>query len=167
MKTALYKFKIVTLLIITGLIPLQCYAVKAGENAPDFSIQQLGDGDDISLKHFQGKVVYLDFWASWCPPCLKSFPFMEEIKTRYEKQGLIVLAVSLDEKVDDAKAFLHETPASFLVGHNNNSDIADQYNVQAMPTTYLIGRNGKIHYVHRGFKTSHKEKLNKLIKDML
>jgi thiol-disulfide isomerase/thioredoxin len=146
---------------------LQGYAAKSEQQAPNFSITHLLDGKQASLNQYQGKVVYLDFWASWCPPCLKSFPFMEDLQVQYGKEGLVVLAVNLDENIEDAKAFLKEAQASFFVGHNDQTDIATLYGVEAMPSSFLIGRDGSIQIVHRGFKTSDQEKLKKIIAEQL
>lgn len=167
MKTVSKAISSIVLTLFVALMPMQAYTAKSAPQAPNFSIKHLLDGKQISLDQYQGKVVYVDFWASWCPPCLKSFPFMEELQTQYGKQGLVVLAVNLDENPEDAKAFLKQTSTSFFVGHNKQADIATLYNVQAMPSSFLIARDGSIQLVHKGFKTNDKQKLKKLITDQL
>jgi len=143
------------------------YSVEVDQKAPKFSVQNLLDGKHVSLEQLKGKVVYLDFWASWCPPCLKSFPFMEQLKQKYSKRGLVVIAISLDEKFEDAWVFLNQTQASFVIAHNNRGDIATRYDVQAMPSTYLIGRDGKIKLRHLGFNAGDKDKLERIIESVL
>ena len=156
------------MLLVSVFLPGATYADLVGQKAPNFSIQNLLDGQHVSLKQFQGKVVYLDFWASWCPPCLKSFPFMEELNRKYNKRGLVVIAIGLDEKREDAMAFLSQSEApSFVIGHNIQGDIATLYNVEAMPSTYLIGRDGKIKLRHLGFNSSDMGKLQKSIESAL
>ncbi len=167
-KTNLFKSPVVIALLIAGLLPGSAYSVGTGQKAPDFSVQNILSGNYLSLKHYKGQVVYLDFWASWCKPCLKSFPFMEELKQKYSKRGLVVIAVGLDENRDDLMAFLEQIdPASFIVAHNGKGDIATRYNVQVMPSTYLIGRDGNIKLRHLGFDSRDKEKIHALIERSL
>lgn len=92
---------------------------------------------------------------------------MEKLQTQYGSQDLVILAINLDENIEDAKIFVKENPSNFFVGHNTETDIANLYKVQVMPSSFLIDRNGFIKAVHRGFKNSDKEKLKKLISDTL
>ena len=157
----------VLLLLLAGLIPVTGHPSNPGDQAPNFSVQHILDGSQISLDQYRGKVIYLDFWASWCPPCLKSFSFMDELQRQYGKQGFVVIAVSLDENNQDARDFLQENPVNFFVGQNAQGDIAESYDVKAMPSSYLIGRDGLIKQVHLGFKSNDKDKLNQLILSLL
>ena len=107
--------------------------------------------DDLDLSAYKGKVVYLDFWASWCVPCRLSFPFMAEIQQTYGPRGLVVIAVDVDHDRAAADEFLKQMPPSFRVVYDPAGRIAGQYNFKDMPTTVLIGRDGKSHFVHSGF----------------
>lgn len=167
MKQKLHQTGLIVLLMVIGFLPGSAYSVEVDQMAPNFSVQNLLDGKPVSLEQLKGKVVYLDFWASWCPPCLKSFPFMEQLKQKYSKQGLVVIAISLDEKVEDAWDFLYQTQASFIIAHNIRGDIATLYDVQAMPSTYLIGRDGKIKLRHLGFNTGDTDELQRIIESFL
>jgi thiol-disulfide isomerase/thioredoxin len=167
MKQKLHQTGLIVLLMVIGFLPGSAYSVEVGQMAPNFSVQNLLDGKHVSLEQLKGKVVYLDFWASWCPPCLKSFPFMEQLKQKYSKRGLVVIAISLDENFEDAWVFLNQTQASFVIAHNIRGDIATRYDVQAMPSTYLIGRDGKIKLRHLGFNTGDKDKLQRIIESVL
>lgn len=155
------------MIITLGFLPTSAYAVKKGDIAPNFAVEDLINGQQISLEQYKGKVVYLDFWASWCPPCLKSFPFMEELKQKYSESGLVVIAISLDEKSEAAMGFLNRVQASFAIGHNSTGSVAKNYDVMAMPSSYLIGRDGKIKLRHLGFNASDEEKLEKAIQSAL
>jgi thiol-disulfide isomerase/thioredoxin len=106
---------------------------------------------DLSLAAYKGKVVYLDFWASWCTPCKLSFPWMNELARSYAQRGLVVVAVNVDHDRDAADRFLHDTPASFPVVYDPDGKIAERFQVKDMPTSVLIGRDGQVHYVHQGF----------------
>lgn len=167
MKSVLYKITLVSILLVTGFLPSVSYSVGAGDVAPGFKVDDLLNNKQISLEQYKGQIVYLDFWASWCPPCLKSFPFMEQLKQRYSQRGLVVVAISLDSKRADAMSFLNRTEASFIIGHNSQGGVASSYDVQAMPSSYLIGRDGKVILRHLGFNESDKAKLEKAIKSAL
>jgi len=106
---------------------------------------------DLDLSAYKGKVVYLDFWASWCNPCRQSFPWMNELQQRYGANGLVVLAVNVDHDRADAEDFLRSYDPSFKVVFDPGGSIAQQYNLKDMPTSVLIGRDGKVHFVHNGF----------------
>lgn len=166
----LFSFKtgVIVIMTVIGLISAPAYSLKSAPQAPNFSVENLLSDNKIELEQYKGKLVYLDFWASWCPPCVKSFPFMEELKAKYSEQGLVVIAISLDGNSEDAKAFLQRANASFLVGHSSESDsVATDYNVQAMPSSYIIGRDGTVVSSHRGFTDSDKDKINKIITEIL
>ena len=126
-------------------------AVKPGERAPAFEGAALADGAPIPREALRGKVVYLDFWASWCGPCRLSLPWMDRLGREFGERGLAVLAVNVDERRDDALAFLRRFPASVTVAADPRGAIATLYDVQDMPTSYVIDRRGVVRAVHRGF----------------
>lgn len=122
--------------------------------APDFSLSQLQSNNKVKLSDLKGKVVYLDFWATWCPPCRKSFPWMQEMHNKYQEDGLVVVAVSVDGKQELAEKFVNETGASFITAIDEAKKTAKAYKLRAMPSSYLIGRDGNIVSTHLGFRTS-------------
>jgi len=107
--------------------------------------------DSFNLSAYRGKVVYLDFWASWCGPCKLSFPYMERLKNRFSGSGLVIIADNLDQSRANAKAFLDRTGADLPVIFDQNGILASRFNVSEMPTSVLIDRNGKVRYVDKGF----------------
>jgi cytochrome c biogenesis protein CcmG/thiol:disulfide interchange protein DsbE len=109
--------------------------------------------DTLNLGDHQGKVVVLDFWASWCVPCRRSFPWMNEMQHKYADDGLIVIAVNLDNQASDAEAFLQHYPAEFSVYFDHERKLARQYGVEAMPSSFLVGRDGTVVERHLGFKS--------------
>ncbi|MBL4900087.1 MAG: TlpA family protein disulfide reductase [Colwellia sp.] len=106
-----------------------------------------------ALAKHKGEVIYLDFWASWCGPCRKSFPWMNKIEAKYKQQGFSVISINLDANKDLAAKFLKETPASFTVIYDPKGKIAKHFKIQGMPSSMLIGRDGKIKSRHTGFFT--------------
>lgn len=105
------------------------------------------------LAQHKGEVVYLDFWASWCGPCRKSFPWMNKVAAKYKQQGFSVVSVNLDANKALATKFLDETPADFTVIYDPKGKIAKHFKIQGMPSSMLIGRDGKIKLRHTGFYT--------------
>lgn len=109
------------------------------------------------LDNLHGKVVLVDFWASWCGPCLQSFPWMNDLHARHSDEGLVIVAVNLDQDRALADAFLRKLPAQFRVEYDAKGTLAKSFGVEAMPTSYLIGRDGTIRARHAGFRDKQRE----------
>lgn len=107
---------------------------------------------DFDPNDYAGKVVVLDFWASWCVPCRRSFPWLNAMHEKYADDGLVIVGVNLDLERAEAERFLGEFPASFGIVYDEKKALAKQFEVIAMPSTYVIGRNGKVVERHLGFK---------------
>lgn len=129
--------------------------------APDFAFA------DQKLSDLKGNVVYLDFWASWCGPCKKSFPWLNQMHKLYAKQGLVILAVNVDKEPELAEAFLNKIPAEFLVTYDRSGDLAKTYRIPGMPTSFLIGRDGEIKSAHQGFHVDKKASYESQITTLL
>jgi thiol-disulfide isomerase/thioredoxin len=108
----------------------------------------------LDLTQYRGRVVYLDFWASWCAPCQQSFPWMQSLKNTYESQGLTLLAVDLDRKRADADRFLAERQTDLEVRFDPQGDIARAFAIQGMPSSFIVDRRGVVRFTHVGFKAA-------------
>lgn len=104
------------------------------------------------LDQFRGRVVYLDFWASWCGPCRQSFPWMQTVTNKYEAQGLTIVAVNLDANRADAERFLKQFQPTFTVRFDPKGELAENYQVKGMPFSVLIDRHGVARFTHVGFR---------------
>jgi thiol-disulfide isomerase/thioredoxin len=133
--------------------------VAVGQVAPPVQLPQLSGAGEISLESLRGKVVYLDFWASWCGPCRISFPILNQFREELGADGFEVLAINLDEAEPDAKKFLSEIPADFLIVRDVQGVAPKTYGVLGMPTGYLIDKQGTVRAIHQGFRKSDGEKL--------
>jgi thiol-disulfide isomerase/thioredoxin len=122
---------------------------------------------ELDLSKLKGKVVYLDFWASWCKPCQKSFPWMHQMKSAYGSRGLEVVAVNLDRDRALADSFLKQMDVNFVVAFDEAGKSATEYQLQGMPSSYLIGRDGKIYASHIGFREEDRGKLESAIQQLL
>lgn len=147
-----YKYVVLLFgLIVSGLVAWQAQAQEVGKPAPDFELPNLNQ-EGIKLSGYQGKVVYLDFWASWCAPCRETFPWMNQLREKYGKDGLEILAVNIDTKRADADKFLGQTPAGFTVLFDPKRGVAKTYALKGMPTSFLIDRSGNVVSTHLGFQ---------------
>ncbi len=117
--------------------------------APDFSLD--GRGAQVNLSALRGKYVYLDFWASWCAPCKKSFPWMGALQQRFGAAGLQVVAINVDTRRSDADQFLAAMPAAFTVAFDPTGATPKKYAIKGMPSSVLIDPAGKIIATHTGF----------------
>jgi thiol-disulfide isomerase/thioredoxin len=129
----------------TNAIP----ALKVGDRFPNLA--DFGIEGDLPAD-VKGKVVIVDFWASWCGPCQESFPLMEDLYRRYRERGLRIVAVNVDESKAAMKAFLAENPVSFVVVRDAKRKLVAQVNVTAMPTSFLLDGDGVVRYLHPGYK---------------
>jgi|1186.fasta_scaffold73683_2 thiol-disulfide isomerase/thioredoxin len=120
-----------------------------------------------SIAKLGGKVVYVDFWASWCVACLASFPFMDQMQRDLGPKGLQVVAVNLDQKPADAQRFLSTHRVGFPVALGSNEACAKQFGVGAMPSTFMVDRNGTIRAVHAGFRSGEGPAIRALIGKLL
>jgi len=109
--------------------------------------------DQFDLGEYHGKVVYLDFWASWCKPCRKSFPWMNDMIGRYPEQEFKIVTINLDRDPEAMHEFLARVPARFDIYHDPAGTLAEKFQLQGMPTSYLIDKSGQVVSRHIGFQT--------------
>jgi thiol-disulfide isomerase/thioredoxin len=127
-------------------------ALGEGDPAPQFRAPALvGDGA-VSLAEQRGKVVYLDFWASWCGPCATSLPLLDALRKEFAPGDFTVVAVNVDRDPDAARRFLERRPVGYPSASDPQGAIPPRFGVETMPTAYLIDRSGVIRHVHRGFR---------------
>jgi len=137
-------------------------ATDVGQAAPAFTLPA-AKGDPVALDKLRGKVVYVDFWASWCGPCRRSFPWMNEMQQKYGRKGFTIVGVNVDKKRSDADKFLVQNPADFTVVFDEAGTTPAAYAVKGMPSSYLIDGKGNVVYVERGFLDEHKAELEQRI----
>ena len=130
-------------------------AVKVGDTFPDLASFKLEGKLPASLKD---KVVMIDFWASWCDPCKESFPVMEELHKKYGPQGLVIIAVNVDENRAEMEAFLKKNQASFTLVRDAAQKLVEKTEVATMPSSFLIDRSGKVRFAHSGFRGNETKK---------
>ena len=152
--------------LVAALVAVPVAATEAGQPAPAFALPN-AKGDTVSLERMRGKVVYVDFWASWCGPCRRSFPWMNEMQQKYGARGLVVVGVNVDKKRSDAERFLAQIPASFTIVFDEAGTTPAAYGVKGMPSSYVIDARGNVTFVERGFLDESRAVLEQKIADAL
>jgi thiol-disulfide isomerase/thioredoxin len=136
--------------------------------APDIALKT-ADGREVRIADLKGRVVLVDFWASWCAPCKASFPALDALYREYRERGLEVLAVNLDERRRDADAFLADRPHALTVLFDPKGASAEAFGVQGMPSSFVIDRAGAIRFTHMGYSASvvarYREELAELLSE--
>lgn len=123
--------------------------------------------ESLDLSQYRGKVVLLDFWASWCVPCRRSFPWMNEMQRKYGDSGLIIIGVNMDAEAGAAQAFLNDYPAEFTIISDPDGELAREYGVIAMPSSYVIDRDGELATRHLGFKVKKQDEYESILLETL
>jgi len=159
------KLHIKTFCIILGLIASLCmpggeqvYGFEAslldadiGKKAPGFMLSNLS-GEKISLDSFKGKPVFLNFWATWCPYCRKERSHLNKLHAEYRDKGLVIISISTDRSGNTLRKFMDNTPADFIVLHDDEGRVSSSYNIMGLPSSLLINREGIIKYKFTGFR---------------
>ena len=142
-------------------------ALEEGGRAPDFTAPRLDAPGSLSLAGYRGKVVLVDFWASWCAPCLVSLPLYEELRRELPAGEFAVLAVNLDREPAAARRFLEERGVGFPSVSDPEGRIPESFGLDTMPTSYLIDRSGRVRHVHEGFRRGDIADLRERVKALL
>ncbi len=142
-------FKIVITSLIISYLIATVYAAPwdidnlVGTLAPEFTLKDI-NGNDVSLTDFKGKIVFLNFWATWCPPCKEEIPSLNNLQKKYSKRGLVVIGIASDRSLKRVRDFIRKNRVQYLILLDNNIEITRKYRVFALPTSFLIDSRGRI-----------------------
>lgn len=158
--------KFFTLLTLLASFSINAFAADINAKAPDFtleSIKNVAANKKINLAELKGKVIYVDFWASWCGPCQRSFPKLEALRNKYKDKGFEVVAINMDENLKDANDFLTKFAVTFPIARDASGKVAEQYNLKGMPSGYIIDQKGVINYISVGFDSKEEKAIEDII----
>ncbi|MDH4054239.1 MAG: TlpA family protein disulfide reductase [Gammaproteobacteria bacterium] len=137
-----------------------------GRSAPDFALKS-STGENLRLSEYRGEVVMVNFWATWCGPCRQEMPLLDELYQRYERVGFNLLGVNIDDDSRKAMKMIEELGVNFPVLFDSRKEVSKLYEVEAMPVTVLIDREGNVRYVHHGYKPGYEEKYLDQVRSLL
>lgn len=127
-----------------------------GRPAPDFALKS-STGENLRLSEYRGDVVMINFWATWCGPCRQEMPLLDELYSRYQRVGFNLLGVNIDDDSNRAMDMIRELGVNFPVLFDARKEVSRMYDVDAMPVTVLVDREGNVRYVHQGYKPGYEQ----------
>lgn len=137
-----------------------------GQTAPDFVLKS-ATGENLRLSEYRGDVVMINFWATWCGPCRQEMPLLDELYGRYQRVGFNLLGVNIDDDSRRAMAMVNELGISFPVLFDEDKKVSKLYEVEAMPLTILLDREGTVRHVHHGYQPGYEQKYLNEIRSLL
>jgi peroxiredoxin len=136
--------------------------------APDFTLRTL-EGQNLRLGEQRGRVVLVNFWATWCGPCRQEMPHLNKLYEKYKSSGFVLLGVNVDDDARQAAGVAGKLGVTFPVLPDADKRVSKQYDLSAMPSTVLIDRDGRVRYLHRGyqngFETTYEKQIRELLKE--
>ena len=158
----------ITCIVTLNLFCSALFALEEGDKIPDFDLASIYEGQpNIALSNLEGKTLYIDFWASWCAPCITSLPQYNDLYKTYKQDGLEIIAINVDNPIEDCLDFLIDTPLDFLIPQDPEGDAAELFGVIGMPSSYLISPEGNVELVHMGFRNGDIDIIEEEIKKVL
>ena len=137
-----------------------------GRAAPDFALKS-STGENLRLSEYRGEVVMVNFWATWCGPCRQEMPLLDELYQRYQRVGFNLLGVNIDDDSRRAMQMIEELGVNFPVLFDDRKEVSKLYEVEAMPVTVLIDREGNVRFVHHGYKPGYEDKYLDQVRSLL
>ena len=137
-----------------------------GQEAPDFALKS-SDGQNRRLSEYRGDVVMINFWATWCGPCRQEMPLLDDLYARYQRVGFNLLGVNIDDDSRRAMQMIEELGVNFPVLFDETKEVSRLYQVEAMPVTVLVDREGRVRHVHHGYKPGYEDKYLTEIRSLL
>ena len=161
------RFRLLAGLIFCALASLSLASSDlAGQPAPDFVLKS-ASGENLRLSEYRGDVVMINFWATWCGPCRQEMPLLDELYSRYQRVGFNLLGVNIDADSARAMEMIDELGVTFPVLFDSRKEVSKLYDVEAMPVTVLVDREGRIRHVHHGYKPGYEDKYLDQIRSLL
>lgn len=160
------KIAAIALATLLSVPVSQAAMPSAGSVAPDFTLKSNG-GNNLKLSEFRGQVVMINFWATWCGPCRQEMPLLNRIQEKYRKAGFMLLGVNIDDRPEAAQAMARKLGVHFPILFDTEKRVSRLYDVNAMPSTLLIDRDGKLRYFHLGYRPGYETRYESQVRELL
>jgi peroxiredoxin len=157
------------LVLTAGLLSVFVMPVSAAVisgKAPEFTLKSRG-GQNLRLSDYRGQVLLINFWASWCGPCRQEMPLLEDLYKRYNKLGFTIMGVNVDTDSTKANNYLRDITVTFPVVYDVTNAVSKSFNVNAMPTTVIVDRNGNMRYLHQGYQPGYEKAYKKEVVQLI
>ena len=151
---------------LLGLFVSPASASSVSGKAPEFTLHSRS-GQNLRLSDFRGQVLLINFWASWCGPCRQEMPLLEDLYKRYSKLGFTILGVNVDNDSTKANNYLRDIKVTFPIMYDTTNAVSKSYNVNAMPTTVIVDRNGNMRFLHQGYKPGYERDYKKQVVQLI
>jgi len=151
---------------LSTLLSFACAADIVGQPAPDFALRSM-KGPSMRLSEHLGEVVIINFWATWCGPCRQEMPLLDELYGKYQRAGLVMLSVNIDENAAPAIEMVQTLRISYPVLFDTRKEVSRAYDVSAMPVTVLVDRAGVVRYVSEGYKPGYEKRYTEKLRELL
>lgn len=156
---------IAALAFIASAIPHAMAEAIRGK-APDFTLKSQS-GENIKLSELRGKVVFINFWASWCGPCRQEMPVLDQLYQRYRDLDFTVLGVNVEENPDAARSLLKDVPVTFPILFDSSNSVTKLYQVKGMPSSILVDRDGNMRHVYMGYQRGHEQEYQNQVRALI
>ena len=154
------------IVLLLGASTIHAAMPVVGSVAPDFALKS-SSGKNLRLSELRGQVVMINFWASWCAPCRQEMPLLNRIHERYRKTGFVLLGVNIDDNPETARTLAQQLGVGFPILFDADKNVSKRYDVDAMPSTLLIDRGGKVRYIHRGYRPGYETQYETQVRELL
>lgn len=155
-----------TIALALGAGIAQAAPVAPSQKAPDFTLRTM-DGKNLRLQELRGKVVLVNFWATWCGPCRQEMPHLNRLYDKYRASGFVMLGVNIDDEPEKAIGLANKLGLHFPVLLDSDKKVSKLYDLSTMPSTVVIDRDGKVRYVHRGYRDGYEDNYDKQIRELV
>lgn len=153
-------------IVLTLFITINAHAVSVGDTAPDFTLKNM-QGKNMNLTEQRGNIMLINFWASWCGPCRKEMPVLQALEDKYKDLGVQVWGINVEQESQAGKDFLANLSLNFSIFFDETNTLSKTYQVEAMPTTVIVDRDGVVRFVYLGYKDGYGKKYEKAIKQLI
>ena len=160
------RARLLTAIIVAVCLAPYAWAEEITGKAPDFTLKGL-NGDNLKLSELRGKVILINFWASWCGPCRQEMPVLDQLYQRYRSLDFTIIGVNVEENSDAAKSLLKDVNVTFPILFDNTNAVSKLYKVKGMPSSILVDRDGNMRDMYMGYQQGYEQEYQKQVRSLI